>query len=116
MEHSKLPWKSHYTGYQYTQIVGDFLIANIPTHLRCETGEFGPDRSTGEENKANAAFIVKACNAYDGLVEVANLAIGMIVSINKPVTAKRDGPIRIPEKQALLLDKARAILKEAGEL
>lgn len=59
---------------------GDILIASDGRIVAdCQTFDFdNPSRSTHEENKANAAFFLRACNAYPELVKALEECVAVL--------------------------------------
>ena len=90
MEHTKTPWKVGEYNEDYEEInilcVSDgytYHAANVPVF----------QGAPSDEQKANAAFIVKACNCHDALVEALDMALTAInnrelVTNWSPVIAK----------------------------
>ncbi len=66
--------------------------------------------------KITAVIGDKYADERTELIEIANLAAGMIMSINTPVTAKVGDNIAVPEAQARLLRRIEAALEAVGEL
>ncbi len=98
----------------------------LPLHIVCtkpdariacdDTSSFNVgDTLYHPENKEFARYIVKACNSHDKLISIANLAAGMIMSINSPVTAKVGDKVSVPELQARLLRRIEVVLDEVAE-
>lgn len=78
-KHTPTPWqlKPGETGVNYIRIRGTSLghrykIANVSCPFWKGMHEMEHDH---EESRANAAFIVRACNAHDELVDVAREAL-----------------------------------------
>lgn len=76
-EHTPTPWQVKGDGetVKIADMAGDSLASLMFTHLR--------GRRLAGEVKANAAFIVRACNEYDGLrerVKVLERALRRLVS------------------------------------
>ena len=92
MEHTKLPWEAN----KFTKLDGS-EITTVDDVIECLTSSaklaggielYGISSSgdekiicytgNGETSKANAAFIVKACNCHDDLLEACKEALSII--------------------------------------
>lgn len=60
MEHTELPWKLHGNAFNLITSKRRAICAMKNTH--------------SEENEYNAKFIVKACNAYESLIQALRVA------------------------------------------
>lgn len=71
--HTPLPWSTndHGTPNNIDIICDDGCIANVSRWSNCIA-----DRHS--ENQANAAYIVRACNAHDELVSVLHAGIALV--------------------------------------
>ena len=78
MEHSKLPWEAMFYDDSVIEIVE--VREEESDTIAC----LSPD--TADNLKANAAFIVKACNEHIGLVEELNLHKAALVKFEQLAT------------------------------
>lgn len=62
----------------------------------------------GEARKANAAFIVRACNSHAALVET--LELGLRDSLNLCASLRHSGDVALAEVAARMAERARAAL------
>lgn len=62
-QHTATPWK-----------VAEVYFNNSPNQWHITTGKWGDKSICEVDTQANAAFIVKACNNHDALVEQLRLA------------------------------------------
>ena len=96
MKHTETPWESEPgDGDNEAYLVtgpGGCLIAVVN------------DEGQPQDNEANAAFIVKACNLHEELVEAAEAAIESMDEFT--IDAQSVG---------MAAQKLRAVLKKAGE-
>lgn len=84
--HSPLPWRI-YPGHLdsiYSQD-GEVLIVERGSDFNCLEGESTPDN---DEARANAAFIVRACNAHYQMLEALKTAQAALDFADFPETLK----------------------------
>lgn len=91
-EHTRLPWITCEPGDVWVGIEGEFAdyhsfmaIAKVVDH-----SQIGPP-----EARANAAYIVKACNAYPELMEVLEKINGWATNCGSPDYDKSDALERL---------------------
>jgi hypothetical protein len=70
--HARLPWEDNDAGLIYGQVSGD----DDPAPFVCDVCD-SPLEYT-EQEKANAAFIVRACNAHDDLLYALKNALDVM--------------------------------------
>lgn len=113
-QHISLPWKAE----DLVVTAHDGLISVCEVHDHSDTSM----EHTEQEAQANAAFIVRACNAHDQLVEALTDIAGMAEtgreSVNECITAIRqvdvDAAAAVTRGCFLSIgNKARAALAQA---
>ena len=77
MEHTPTPWK-------ISTITADEVSSEKGVVCEC----FGV---TQEEEFANAAFIVRACNAHDELVEACKISLARLLAIDEVLNNQNNG-------------------------
>ena len=97
-EHTPIPWGQTQTGsYDYhinTKVHGHIAI------LICGSGD---ERG---RNKANAEFIVQACNSHKALVEACEIAVDLL----KFMDERRSLPVQL-KKDLIHIEAALALAK-----
>ena len=97
MKHTQLPWAVHnddtILGGPHNRVVAD--CENTPAALR-------PSPAT-DQDKANAAFIVRACNAHADLVE----ALGRLIWLQTSQGVRDDEMYQAMESAGTALAKAK---------
>jgi hypothetical protein len=72
MEHTPTPWRTRKEGALSCIVGDDGDVIYLPPKGVCTPASFA-------RAEANRAFILKACNAHDGLVELAKTAAALAV-------------------------------------
>lgn len=124
-EHTPTPWEvlehTHIEGEYWASLghAGRGLIVDIVSAEGCRADSYQVVAGQKylvtpvEEQKANAQFIVQACNAHDGLVAMAELFEKVLVyEIEK---AKQEGDDEGAELKAIPLAVCRSALALAKE-
>lgn len=101
MRHTPLPWSTNGT---FVWITSD----NTEIGKRGEDLAFVPAGENSTEREANAAYIVKACNAFPDLVEALKELLDRFVKICPDADGKID-----PADQKRI-DKASKVITKAG--
>jgi len=82
MKHTKTPWKASGIVQSAPDTEGDMLIhTEGGLHVAEVFQVQNLKHKDPEQSRANAAFIVKACNAHDELVSALHHAIGVFACI-----------------------------------
>ena len=100
-KHTPTPWSYQHKSDAYTHI-----IRGPNNRFICQFHQ-----STDDTTKANAAFIVRACNAHDQLVEALELALARAESW---IHDQLDGTSSL-ESELAELEPCRAALKAASD-
>lgn len=103
-QHTPLPWKFGNTGTDQVMILGGKNGDYVCSVQIQQMGGGVISEAMEPRRRANAKFILRACNAHDDLLNVAIRAETMLPMIGN-----------IPAVQRLLADLASAIAKARGE-
>lgn len=74
VKHTALPWYA----YEPQKDTGEIVITRDCSHLDTRICKVLPVSPQDEDTTANAAFIVKACNNFDDLVDALECAIPIL--------------------------------------
>ena len=107
-QHTPTPWKSSVWTYEGGERK-EIMIQNDKDAVCKINGLYRPDSDSQLEEKANAAFIVKAVNAHDDLLAFVRIALPVLQLLDKE---KESTGIDMP-----LVELGKiAIIKAEGEL